>query len=101
MSATQLSLLSYRPPVAAPTASVQTQHLARVESAQGTAILAWLACRVLTHGGMFHLADLEAAIPGAPGSAGRVMRDLRAKGLHDATNIDRGASLYRVQWVKA
>jgi hypothetical protein len=97
---TQLSLTDWTPPVPAPTASEQSVQLARCEGAQAVAILAWLRNRAMGYQD-FHLHELERAIPGTPGSAGRVMRSLRAKGLHDAKNIDRGASLYRVSWVKA
>jgi hypothetical protein len=39
-------------------------------------------------------------IPNAPGSADRILRDLRKKGAVAYTVVDRRASLYRVEFVR-
>jgi hypothetical protein len=94
-----MGLLDWSPPAVAPKASEQSQQLARVEGRQGAAILAWCRARFAEGRPLFHLADLEAAVQGTPGSAGRVMRQLRAKGHLEVTNIDRASSLYNIERV--
>jgi len=100
---TTLSLFDWRPPVASPTAPEQSHHLARVESNQGAFILAWCALRVDCGHPTFRLCDLEDAVRanagGTPGSASRVLRDLRSHGFL-AYDVERGASRYTLTMVR-
>lgn len=79
----------------------QKRQLARVTCAIGWAVLDFARRRV---GQEFHAGDLRAYITAAsgttaPGSADRVMRDLRQRGLLSYTLISRSKSLYRVDKV--
>lgn len=76
----------------------QRKQLARVTCAIGRAVLDFARSRV---GQEFHANDLRAYVdmasgPTAPGSADRVMRDMRRRGVLDYTLISRGQSLYRI-----
>jgi hypothetical protein len=99
----QPSLLDWRPPTPAPQASEQAQHLARVEGKLGAFILSW--CQAHLAGGepRFHLAslaeDVECQFGGAPDSASRILRQLRARGHIAYRVVDRRASLYEIQGV--
>ena len=105
MSGHQGSLFSWECRVVVPTpkASEQSKQLARVESKQGAFILSWCSLRWDCGSPTFHLADLENAVQanvgGTPGSAGRVMRDLKAKGHLDYT-VERSASRYTLTSVR-
>lgn len=72
-------------------------HLIAVSSRMAPAILAFCAARV---GQCFHADDLRAYVtaqmPGAPGSADRVLRDLRQRGYVSYVVENRAKSLYRV-----
>lgn len=82
----------------------QQQQLARVTGAIGREILKYLRRRVASGFTEFHADDLRGAVscamPTAPGSADRVLRDLRRHGIVSYEVVDRRASLYRIQWVK-
>ena len=91
----QFSLLSPPPrPVAAPSA----RQLARVTGRIGESVLAFCRARV---GQNFRAAELAAFVMqdcgGAPASADRVMRQLRAQGFIDVEVVDRAGSLYAVR----
>jgi hypothetical protein len=97
----QLSLMDWRPPVVAPDASEQDQHLARVGGRIGVYVLGW--CRARISGGepRFHLAELEEDIdcqlPGAPGSPARILRLLRQYGHISYRVINRRRSHYELE----
>lgn len=74
----------------------QKEHICRVTSAIGKAIMAFCG----EHNN-FHAEDLRGFIRNscgstAPGSADRILRDLRKKRLLNYRVIDRRASLYQV-----
>jgi hypothetical protein len=99
----QFSLLT--PPVrpqAAPRAPEQPQQLARVTSRIGESVLAFCRSRV---GQTFRAVELAQHVMqecgGAPASADRVMRQLKAQGFIDVSVVDRAGSLYRVLGVKS
>jgi hypothetical protein len=96
----QPSLLDYRPPVAAPTASEQGRNLARVGKGLAPAILAWCAANV---GRVFRLSEMTAEVGGdrAPDSVRRILRELRAQGHVSVTLLSRAGSLYRLDDVRA
>ncbi len=74
-------------------------ELARVSSRIGREVLAY--CREHRS---FHAEDLRqhvAAIGIAPGSADRILRDLRQRGAVRYSVVSRRESLYRVDWVEA
>lgn len=77
----------------------QQQHLARVTSAIGKAVLAF--CRLHQ---TFHAAELQAHVSGecstAPASADRVLRELRKRGLVSYRVLNRAESLYQITGVK-
>jgi hypothetical protein len=85
-------------PAVAPAAPEQTRQLARVTGRIGESVLAFCRARV---GQTFRAADLAAFVMsdcgGAPASADRVMRQLRAQGFIDVQVEDRAGSLYRVR----
>lgn len=94
----QFSLLSPpQRPVAAPSAPEQTRQLARVTGRIGESVLAFCRARV---GQTFRAAELASFVMqdcgGAPASADRVLRQLRAQGFVDVQVVDRAGSLYRV-----
>lgn len=76
-------------------------HLAAVSSRMAPAILDFCAARV---GQRFYADDLrayvQARMPGAPGSADRILRDLRQRGHVDYVVENRARSLYRVHQVR-
>ena len=79
----------------------QRRQLTRVTCAIGRSVLDFARSRV---GQDFHAGDLRAYVTmasgvTAPGSADRVMRDLRQRGLIGYTLISRSKSLYRVDSV--
>jgi hypothetical protein len=86
----------------APTASVQSRELARVSGRIAESVLLFLRRRQKQ---TFRAADLAAFVMadsgGAPASADRVLRQLRAQGHVDVEVVDRAASLYRVNHVGA
>jgi hypothetical protein len=81
----------------APQAPEQTRELARVTGRIAESVLLFLRRR---QGQTFRAADLAAFVMadcgGAPASADRVMRQLRAQGYIDVQVVDRAGSLYRV-----
>lgn len=87
-----------RPSVPPPSAHEQEQQLQRVTGRIGASVLRFCRSRI---GSTFTAADLAGHVVsecgGAPGSADRVMRDLRRKGLVDVELVDRAASLYRIR----
>ena len=93
----QPSLFDASRPVASPRAPEQARHLARVTGRIGGSVLAFCRGRV---GQSFRAADLAAFVMsdcgGAPASADRVLRQLRAQGFLDVQLEDRAGSLYRV-----
>ena len=94
---TQASLLDWRPPTTSPTASEQSQQLARVEGRLAVAILEW--CRA--HAGEdFHLAAITESVTGhiqaAPDSVRRILAQLRRAGHVQVELLDRRRSLYRL-----
>jgi hypothetical protein len=99
----QGALFDYHGAVIAPRPTEQAKELARVESKQGAFILSWCSLRWECGDPTFRLADLENAVQanvgGTPGSAGRVMRDLKAKGHLDYT-VERSASRYTLTEVR-
>ena len=88
-------------PVAGPRAPEQAQQLARVSGRIGECVVAFCRSRV---GSTFRAAELaqyvQEACGGAPASADRVMRQLRAQGYLDVQLEDRAGSLYRVVQVR-
>jgi hypothetical protein len=74
-------------------------HLERVAGRLGDAVRAFFAGK--RNGERFHLDDLEAFVGermgGAPGSASRVMRALRARGVVAYRLVRRCESLYEVE----
>lgn len=86
-----------RPPVPPPSPHEQEVQLARVTSKIGQAVLRFCRGRV---GQTFRAAELAqhvmAECGGAPASADRVMRQLKAQGFIDVSVVDRAGSLYRV-----
>lgn len=69
----------------------------------GEAIVLFCLHRV---GERFHADDLRAYVTNtvgacAPGSADRILRDLRTRGALDYVVLSRSKSLYRVLWVNA
>lgn len=95
----------FTPPVrpqAAPRAAEQPRELARVTSRIGESVLAFCRGRV---GQTFRAAELAQHVMhecgGAPASADRVMRQLKAQGFVDVSVVDRAGSLYRVLGVRS
>lgn len=97
LSLQSLPLFAPSRPVVSPRAPEQTKQLARVTSRIGGSVLAFCRAR---EGSTFRAADLAAFVMqdcgGAPASADRVMRQLRAQGFIDVQVVDRAGSLYRV-----
>jgi hypothetical protein len=83
--------------------SEQTQQLARVGGAIGATILAFAEQRIESLRTTFYADDLRRFVAKkhtvAPGSADRVLRQLRAKGKLGYTLLDRASSLYRLDWI--
>lgn len=81
-------------------ASDQREQLERVSSRIAALIVAFCAERLASGRVDFHAADLRAAVSEhvttAPGSADRILRDLRKRGAVAYVVIDRRASLYRL-----
>lgn len=100
---TQLGLLQWTPPVAAPKASEQDQQLARVEGRIAEAVLEFCRLR-LEAGGEFFSSDLAAFVMrrcgGAPDSASRVLRALRMSGQVQVKLLSRSQSHYQVEGVR-
>jgi hypothetical protein len=97
---TQASLFSFQSTgtaVVSPKAPEQPRQLARVTGRIGESVMLFLSRR---QGQTFRAADLAAFVMadcgGAPASADRVMRQLRAQGYIDVQVVDRAGSLYRV-----
>lgn len=87
---TQLDLTSWEP---------NTPHLERVSSRISRAILEFLGARGI--GSTFHADELRAFVaqktgPVAPGSADRILRQLRQKGLASYSVLNRRESSYLV-----
>lgn len=81
--------------------STQAEHLASVSSRIGDAIMQFAAARV---GRQWHADDLRLHVTHAvgtvaPGSADRVLRDLRQRGAIEYVVVSRAGSLYRVNAV--
>lgn len=77
-------------------------EFARVRSAIGSAIEAWLRERGV--GSTFHAGELRAHVAAvcgerAPASADRILRALRADGVVHYEVLSRRDSLYRLTWV--
>ena len=98
LSLHSLPLFAPQAPVAAPRAPEQAKQLARVTGRIGESVMLFLSRRV---GQTFRAADLASFVMadcgGAPASADRVMRQLRAQGFIDVQVVDRSGSLYRVR----
>jgi hypothetical protein len=79
----------------------QARQIGRVRERIADVVLAFLRERV---GGEFYVSELTAYVTerrgGAPGSPDRILRLLRQEGRCRYSNIDRAASLYRVEWVR-
>ena len=101
---TQGSLLEWSPPAPSPKATEQSRQLSRVESNQGAFILSWASMRWESGEPTFHLGalehDVQANVGGTPGSAGRILRLLRASGHLDYT-VERSASRYTLTMVRS
>lgn len=78
----------------------QPEELARVTGAIGKAIIGFLRARLNNGMTEFHADELRqwvrAALPTAPASADRVLRDLRSAGIVNYQVVNRRASLYRI-----
>jgi hypothetical protein len=101
----QPSLLTWTPPSVSPVASPQGVELARCEGKIAQTVLAF--CRARLTPGIrpeFHAQDLSDFVlrlcGGSPESPMRVMRALRRSGQVQVVNVDRSASLYRVEGVR-
>jgi hypothetical protein len=117
----QLGLLAWQPPQAAPKApeptprAEQAENLARVRGRIGPAVFEF--CRMVMARGeglakpaawvahQFHAADVVAFVakrdvPCAPASVDRILRDLRRGGFVSYSVVKRSASLYCLHWVK-
>jgi hypothetical protein len=82
---------------------IQRAELARVSSRIAAAIIAFCKGRV---GAEFHADDLRSHVTAcvgvaAPGSADRILRDLRQRKALDYEVVSRSKSLYRVLSVQA
>ena len=92
MSNTQLSFDAY---------TTQRAHLARVLNGIGATVMDFARGRGA--GAQFHADELRAFIaarhPTAPGSADRILRDLRQRGVLSYSVVNRRASLYRIERV--
>lgn len=95
----QINLLDWTPPVVAPTAKEQARELARVE--KGIALDVLEFCRQHQ---TFHADALRAWVQirggRAPGSADRILRQLRARGLVQYRILNRAASSYEILGVR-
>lgn len=82
----------------------QQSQFTRVTGAISREILKFLRRRVANGFVEFHADDLRGAVasamPTAPGSADRVLRDLRRAGVVSYEVVDRRASLYRLLSVR-
>jgi hypothetical protein len=82
----------------------QPTELARVTGATAGAILKFLRRRMANGFVEFHADDLRGAVacevPIAPGSADRILRDLRRAGVVSYVVVNRAQSLYRVTAVR-
>lgn len=80
--------------------SEQAAHISRVTSQIARAILTFCRSRLATGQSEFHADDLRAWVSvreaTAPGSADRILRDLRRAGVVDYRVVNRAQSLYRV-----
>jgi len=76
----------------------QDEEIARVRGAIARTVLEF--ARAVGVGVQFHADDLREYVAArhkvAPGSADRILRDLRSRKLLDYVNFDRGGSLYRI-----
>jgi hypothetical protein len=79
----------------------QAHQIGRVRERIADVVLAFLRERV---GQQFYVSELTAYVTerrgGAPGSPDRILRLLRQGGECRYAVVDRGASLYRVEWVR-
>jgi hypothetical protein len=100
---TQLGLLTWTPPSVSPVASPQGVELARVEGRIAEAVVMFLRYRLVENPSFF-AADLSRYVTerhgGSPESPLRIMRALRRSGQVQVVNVDRAASLYRVEGVR-
>lgn len=83
--------------------SAQTTHLKRVRSRIGETVKTFCRRHV---GESFWGRELHeyvaSSIPQtAPGSADRILRDLRQRGEVQYTVLSRGGSVYHIEWVEA
>ena len=94
---TQLSLIGYRPPVAAPKASEQDKQLTRVERGIARYVLDFCRANV---GQEFVVTQLQSYVTSrhgaAPASPDRILRSLRSRGVLEYEVVDRSRALYRV-----
>lgn len=79
---------------------VQREEIARVSSAIGKTIIAFLRARLNNGMTEFYADELRqwvaASHPGAPASADRILRALRQSGQISYSVVNRRASLYRI-----
>jgi hypothetical protein len=96
---TQLSLTAWTRPVASPKATPQAREIVRV--ARGIAPIVLEFCKAHR---VFHAEDLRAFVMSrtgrAPGSADRILRDLRRQGFLDYS-VERSLSRYTMNGVRA
>jgi DNA-binding PadR family transcriptional regulator len=94
----QLDLLDSRTSVVQERAREQTENLDRVRDRIAAAVLefASLFCGVTFHAEQLHRYVSDRVGKVAPGSADRILRHLKQKGLVNYTVVDRARSLYRV-----
>jgi hypothetical protein len=98
---TQLPLLTRTGKPAPKLRTEQARQIGRVRERIADVVLAFLRERV---GREFYVSELAAYVTnrrgGAPGSPDRILRLLRQEGRCRYLNVDRAASLYRVEWVR-
>ena len=86
--------------------TVQTEERVRVTSVIGMTVLRFLRVRLASGHVEFHADELRkfvaehVLLPNAPGSADRILRDLRQAGRCHYEVVNRRASLYRVVSVR-
>jgi Fe2+ or Zn2+ uptake regulation protein len=80
--------------------STQAKELARVRSRIEQAVIDFVSRHRWFDAKKLHAAVADAAPNTAPGSADRIMRDLRSRGLISVTCVNRSASLYRSDSIK-
>ena len=97
--------MHYAPPPPLPLFDAeQPAELARVTGRTAGAILKFLRRRLANGFTEFHADDLRGSVASelatAPGSADRILRDLRKAGVVDYEVVSRSKSLYRVKTVR-